>query len=344
MMLPMTPSTVSLVYQANLSDPDIATRETVGLLTKLIHDAAREPAVQHLAETAVSTFKGGPLYSGDARSDPRGCALSCWWYAKQFVKALRHSEFKALVAAYPEKRQLLIPVDSLASIDRADCSVFTELICAMLESLGVKYELVTVAVDREDPMLFSHVYPQATLEDGTRLPLDAHAGPYPGWQVPSSDVFRYQVWDASGSPTSAQRPAPMRLNGYVRQRGMGDGDDASTDLTTNQSLISGGIDWSSFGVQSSGGAATAPSQSSSDWAGFATALAKSGMQLAEINAIQPGTVVSSNGSILRQATGLAVPTGTSSVTATLGSSSSTLLLLGGAALLMMFMFMGKNRS
>jgi hypothetical protein len=66
------------------------------------------------------------------------------------------------------------------------------------------------------------------------------------------------------------------------------------------------------------------------------------MTLAEINAIQPGTVVSANGSILRQATGLPVPVGTG-ITAALGSSS-TMLLLGGVALVVVVMLMsGKSR-
>jgi hypothetical protein len=88
------------------------------------------------------------------------------------------------------------------------------------------------------------------------------------------------------------------------------------------------------------GSMVAPSQSSSSWANFATALAKSGMTLAEINSIQPGTVVGANGSILRQATGLPVPVG-SGVTAALGSGSSSMLLLIGAALVAVFALKGK---
>ena len=87
---------------------------------------------------------------------------------------------------------------------------------------------------------------------------------------------------------------------------------------------------------------TAPSQSNgAAWANFATALGKAGMTLAEINAIQPGTVVSANGAILRQSTGLAVPVG-SGVTAAFGSSGSTVLLLGGLAVAAILLFKGKG--
>jgi hypothetical protein len=85
---------------------------------------------------------------------------------------------------------------------------------------------------------------------------------------------------------------------------------------------------------------TAPAQNSAQWASFATQLMKSGMTLAEINAIQPGTVVSANGAILRQSTGYAVPAGSaaSTLATSLGTMSSSTLMIGalviGAILLM----------
>ena len=83
------------------------------------------------------------------------------------------------------------------------------------------------------------------------------------------------------------------------------------------------------------------SQNSAQWAAFASSLAKMGFTLAQINAIQPGTVVSANGAILRQNPGYAV--GTPTMAGNLGISTTTLmvggLLLIGAA----FMFSGRGR-
>jgi len=84
---------------------------------------------------------------------------------------------------------------------------------------------------------------------------------------------------------------------------------------------------------------TAPAQSSSSWAAFATAMGKAGMTLAQINAIQPGTVVGANGQILRQSTGYAVP-GTTLSTA-LGSNSTLIYGLAGLAVVAL-LFMGKR--
>ena len=247
------------------------------------------------------------------------------------------------------------------------------LIAAMLEALGVRWELVTVAVDPQDPALYSHVFVRAVYDDGARLTLDGSHGKYPGWEVPRAHQFRRQAWGSDGEPITDQAPPISALGAYMPRplrRGLGDdsvGDDSGGTYTDSGSLpgtlvmgptqdTSGTTDlsslFSSVGLSTAsvpslttGGASqtgyVAPSQSSANWAAFATALSKSGMTLAEINAIQPGTVVSANGAILRQATGLPVPVGTG-ITAALGSSSSTLLLLGGAALLVMFMVMGNK--
>jgi hypothetical protein len=304
-------------------------------MCRLVDGAANEPAVKQAARDAVRRFGGEP---GSVPGTASDLARAVWWFAKYAVRVLPHEQFKALVAAFPEKRQLLLAPEYLLSMGRpeGDCSAFTMLVCALLKCLGVRYEVVTVAVDPREPEAFTHTYARAVLEDGQRLALDASHGTYPGWEVPASDVSRKQIWGTDGTPIPDSAAVPSRLHEY-RRRGLGD---AASDLTDPTFIAATDpIDWSTFGVQP-GSSVTAPAQSSANWAGFATALAKSGMTLAEINAIQPGTVVGANGQILRQATGLSVPVG--GVTAALGNSSTTLLLLGGAALFLVFMVMNKR--
>lgn len=102
---------------------------------------------------------------------------------------------------------------------------------------------------------------------------------------------------------------------------------------------------SSGGVYANPQTTVAPSQNSAQWAAFASSLAKGGLTLAEINSIQPGTVVSANGAILRQNPGYSVPvanigTQFSSLFSTAGVSSNILLtgglLIGGLFLASMF--------
>jgi hypothetical protein len=67
------------------------------------------------------------------------------------------------------------------------------------------------------------------------------------------------------------------------------------------------------------------------------------MTVAEINAIQPGTVVSANGAILRQNPGYAV--GSAAGTLNLGTgtiSTSTLLMIGGLALVAILFMSGRR--
>ena len=368
------------VMQADTQDSDIATAQTIGLMCNHIHAAARDPLV---ASTAVQAERqwGRPLVSRSIPLDPAGAG--CFWWAKHAVKAVPHSQFKATVAAYPQKRQLLIvPGVVLRSPSPAgDCSTFSMLLAAMLESLGVAWELVTVAVEPSEPGLYSHVFVRAILDDGGRVTLDGSHGKYPGWEVPRSHQFRRQVWNMAGEPIDDAAPVISALGAYRPRRGLGDdGDDIGGSYTDSSSLpgavgasttdlsslftsegltmptatasggdyVMTGSDGSLFsGPTASGpwtlestsplpaGSSVAPAQNSASWAAFATAMGKAGMALAQINAIQPGTVVSANGAILRQSTGYSVPVG--GVTANLGSSSTVMML--GLAVAAVFVFM-----
>ena len=361
------------VFQADTQDADLATAQTIATMCSHIHRAAQDPVVRQAAQDAFATW--GRWLTGSAWSAPVGV----FWWAKHAVKMLPHSKFKALLAAYPEKRQLLVIPEVVvrAPAPAGDCSTFSMLIAAMLEALGVQWELVTVAADPQDPKLYSHVFVRAVLPDGGRVTLDGSHGKYPGWEVPRAHQFRRQVWDAAGEPISDQAPVVSQLHEYLAT-GLGDDSfdvgidtsDASsyattpTDATLNElGLPTDTTDLSSVFSSITGGATptytdastgltatkvgsssgyVAPSQSSAQWAAFSTQMLKAGLTALEISTIQPGTVVSANGAILRQATGLAVPVG-SGITAAFGSSSSTMLLLGGVVLVVVVMLMGSKR-
>lgn len=86
-----------------------------------------------------------------------------------------------------------------------------------------------------------------------------------------------------------------------------------------------------------------PSQSSAQWANAIAALEKTGMSLAQLSMIQPGTVVSANGAILRQATGLPVPVTTSTTNLGLTGSASSGLLVAAVVGLAFVMMMSRGR-
>ena len=350
-------------FQADTQDSDLATAQTIATMCEHIHRAARDPLVQRTAQDAEASWGAArPSAIVAARFGLDGASVGpgCFWWAKHRVKVLRHSEFKALLAAYPEKRQLLVAPEVVLRAPKpaGDCSTFSMLLAAMLESLGVDWELVTVAVEPADPSLYSHVFVRAVLPDGRRITLDGSHGQYPGWEVPRAHQFRRQVWDSAGEPIDDEAPVVSQLHEY-RRRGLGDtywdaeGNLVDTSAGSSVTDLSSAFSEITSNVPNQSGAYTptvaipasgvvAPSQSSAAWASFATALAKGGMTLAEINAIQPGTVVGANGQILRQATGLPVPVGTG-ITAAIGSSSSVLIIGGLIAAGLLFFVMSNKR-
>jgi hypothetical protein len=382
-------------------DPDTATEQTVQEMCRQIHEAAKDPLVQRCAVNAVRNFRGGPAWIAagiDPFSNAQCMAESCWWWCKHFLQFKHHgSMFEAWSSDLGDPRtklQLLIAPDVLVRMSRmeGDCAIYTMMLCAMLESLGVPFQIVTLAVDEMQPTIFSHVFVRAAGES-----LDASHGPYPGWQAPAEDIHREWVFDMAGRRVS-ESPRFGGLHAYRRPAGVGrltrirrgfgdvcnpddpDYDAAAcegTSATSATSTLSAGCPGSpgcpgyvaptataaatlaqvyvcsdgstvsdpSLCATGSGATAgyTAPSQSSAQWASFATQMLKSGMTLAEINAIQPGTVVSANGAILRQSTGYSVSGATTSLSTALGTSSSSLLMLGGLALAaILIMSMGKR--
>lgn len=334
------------------ADPDEATAQTVEQMCRQIRTSAQDPLVRRCAQNAVDKFRGGPLWAIagiDPFSDAAGrnaavsdatrsqaIAESCWWWAKHNLRFVHHDELIEVLLGEVGQLQLLISPDVLVRMRRmeGDCAIYTMIVCAMLEVFSIPWEIVTLAVNPREPEIFGHVFARAILSDGRRLSLDASHGTYPGWQVPSRDIQRLQAWDESGSPIADQGARFNGLHNYIRRRGFGDTYDESGNLIPDATTYldaSGALtpEWyAQFPAEEP--TYTAPSQSSVQWASFATALAKAGLTLAEINAIQPGTVVGANGQILRQAAGYAVPVGTS-VSLT-GGSGGTLLMIGALAI------------
>jgi len=341
------------------NDPDRATAQTVEQMCRQIRTSAQDPLVQRCAHAAVEQFRGGPLWAiagidpfSDAGSSnaavndaTRSQAIveSCFWWAKHNLHFVHHDELIYVLLGEVGQLQLLISPDVLVRMNHmeGDCAIYTMVVCAMLEVLNVPWEIVTLAVNPQEPEIFGHVFARAILSDGRRLPLDASHGVYPGWQVPAQEIQRLQVWDESGSPIADQGARFGGLHNYVRRRGFGtytcDESDPPicTDDTTGQAvsmydpLTQLYTTVSAAPIDASGNV-TVPSQSSSQWPAALAALTKAGLTLAEINAIQPGTVVGANGQILRQAAGYAVPVGTS-VSLT-GGSGGTLLAIGALAI------------
>jgi hypothetical protein len=356
-------------------DPDTATAQTIAIMCGHVRKASSDEVVKQTAGRAAEQFAG---LAGTGRRDAYSLATAAFWWCKVFVKFVHHELIIRQRLGESGHLQGLISPEVLVRMEHpeGDCAIFTECACAFLRVFGIPYEIVTVAVSPDEPTIFSHVYLYAVLPDGTRLPVDASHGDYPGWQVPSAHVSRRQVWDANGNAISDQGSRFDGLHNYGL-RGLGamicddtgtcwdDGTGTATDptatpLTYAQLVAAGnapctcvaGTCIESGNSCASGTATTtvngtvgytAPSQNTAQWASFATQLLKSGMTLAEINAIQPGTVVSANGAILRQNPGYAVGSTSTGINLGTGTLSTSTLLIGGLLIFgVLLMSMGKK--
>jgi hypothetical protein len=336
--------------------------------------ASSDPLVKALAFHAVCTIRGGPLWLNSGIlpfKSARVMAESCWWWCKHYMRFKHHgSMFEVWSAELGDPRtklQLLISPDVLVRMARleGDCAIYTMMLAAMLKSLGLHWEICTGAVNGAEPDVFSHVWPRVILEDSGREPLDASHGKYPGWQVPGHDIYRLKVWDESGREVANQARRFDGLHAYRphrRGRGLGalvcldpndtsscyeDGGAASTDTVWTNPYGTGSAPLTGPVAQLPPTAQiTVPAQNTAAYAALANTLLKGGFTLAELNAMQPGTVINPNGQIVRQAPGYAVTSGGAVATAlpgTLAGISSTTLMVGGLLVVgALFMFSKKG--
>lgn len=200
-------------------DPDTDTARTVAIMCDHIKGGAADPVVQQYAQQAAQQFAAVAGESG-----PGALAACAWWWCKTYIKFVHHESLLQKHLGEAGHLQGLISPDALVRMSKpqGDCAIFTDMLCAFLRVFGIKYEIVTVAVNPREPSEYSHVFAYAVLPDGRRLPLDASHGDYPGWQVPSAHVFRRQVWDEDGNPVSDRGSRFDGLHGYgLRGFGLG---------------------------------------------------------------------------------------------------------------------------
>jgi hypothetical protein len=222
------PNRRPFVMQADVENSDNATAQTVEQMCILIKESIADPLTQLVADFAVVTWSHGS-------TDPRAVAWACWWFAKHSIKFVLDGPAAQNFVGLSEALEFLVSPAVMLRCRKmqGDCDDFTMMICALLGCYGIGYEIITAAANPREPGTFSHVYCRAVLPDGSRVPLDASHGKYPGWQVPSAHVSRLQAWDEDGNPVPDQGSNNWDgLHGYTAARGLGqteDDDDNTPD-------------------------------------------------------------------------------------------------------------------
>lgn len=270
-------------FQADLNDSDVATRQTVERMAQHVRTDSADPLVEWCAQDARRRFAGSVP---SRRSD----AWAAWWFVKHCVKFEQDdSLLSRLLNDHDQQMELLISPAVMLRMQsrRGDCDDFTMLVCALLACLGCPWQIVTVAADPQEPWRWSHVYAAAVMEDGTRIPLDASHGKFPGWEVPSGHILRYQAWDENGQPVEGKPSASYMMHGYARRRGVGSFCDSETgtDYDTGGPCIS----------DAGGGGGSAGV--GFNWGGFFSGLTSQGLNLVG-RIVAPTTTFSSRSGTL----------------------------------------------
>ena len=215
------PTRLPEITQADVTDSDVATAQTISRMCELIKESCADPLFQSVALKAASSFPGG-------------VASSIWWTVKHMMRFVQDSPALARMFGPHDALELLVSPAAMIRCRKmeGDCDDFTTMACAMLQCNGVPFEIVTVAANPYDRETFSHVYGRAD-----RFAMDVSHGKYPGWEVPKERQFRVQSWDSEGNPIES-RASFSGLHGYYSEptgfpfsgfNGLGQDDDDDDD-------------------------------------------------------------------------------------------------------------------
>lgn len=169
---------------------DAGTAQTVSLIKRLVDEAVKIPAVNHLA---ISIVRPTPNYDNLSKAQ----AVFDWVQAN--VRYVQDP-----VGPYGPK-ETLRPMMDLMVLLAGDCDDINGVfIPSLMGTLGYETRVVTIKADRDVPNDFSHIYCEALI-DGTWVPMDcARPGSVFGEEPPY--YWERKEWSLTD--------APITLMGY----------------------------------------------------------------------------------------------------------------------------------
>lgn len=181
-----------------LPDGDPGVALTIQKMTALI-DAGKSSAMVHAqAQTILNQYRV-PAYAWERQ------ARAIWDWVRRNIT----------FTPDPVGKEGVQDAEWTLTYRRGDCDCISVLMCSLLETIGTRCRLMTVASDPRDPEQFSHVYPQA-LVNGRWISVDV-ARRSPAFGLSPSRYFRKRAWsvhtneyaDMSGDGMSGLGVLPM---------------------------------------------------------------------------------------------------------------------------------------
>ncbi len=170
-----------VLFAAPLLSGDAGTSQTIDKIRELVDDAWKDSYVNR---AAIDIIRGAGVQPYDAAGQV--------YAIYQWVRA------NVYFVNDPVSKEALRPARELLQLRAGDCDdINAILLPALLGSLGYECRLVTIAADRRDPSMFSHVYAEVDL-DGEWIPIDA-ARPGAQFGIAPQHFWRREWWALTGS-------------------------------------------------------------------------------------------------------------------------------------------------
>jgi hypothetical protein len=205
---------------------DAGVAQTIAHMRSLIDAGVKNPDVNGLAINIIRQ-SGAPPHDEIAQAK----AIFEWvlrniYFVNDPVGVDQDGEHTA--------KELPRPPEVTLQLGAGDCDCFVVLMCTMLQTIGIRTRIVTIACDPSDPSQFTHVYPEA-FANGEWVSVDA-ARPGASFGVEPEICYRKKVWDKPPSIRGLFGAHQQRfsLNGYAALkslRSLGDDSTIAQDIT-----------------------------------------------------------------------------------------------------------------
>ncbi len=174
----------------NPTDNDISTVDTIRQMTSLVKSSVSSLPIVHVVDSILRTLNVKP-------SD-KDIARGIWWWVKNHIKFEEDETILARELGYQKDpyQELLIapPVLVMMPKPMGDCDDFSMLTATLLYAVGMKVGFKAIAVDRDMPWKWSHVYVMTYLPSEDRwMVMDNSFGLFPGWET-ERKKFREGLW------------------------------------------------------------------------------------------------------------------------------------------------------
>lgn len=176
-----------------IPEGDAGTEATIAAMRALIDEGKKDPVVHELAAEILQRARVPAFdWAGEVRA--------IYQAVRRNVRFTRDIRGKETLHSARETVRLRI----------GDCDDFTILLCSLLETIGHKTRIVTVAGDGREPDVFTHVFPEVMLH-GQWTAVDA-ARRRPALGLRPSRSYRTRIWDT-------QSPEFVELEGLAGPSG-----------------------------------------------------------------------------------------------------------------------------